>query len=578
MVRAATATDRAARAEATLRLEEARLKTEQARLMRSVVKNRRRALASYDAAKRDRRDKGWRPTSKSADAAIIPDLPTLIARSRAMCRDNPHARSVVRSFGRNVIGKGITPAAAARFKTGRDRTAFNGDADALFFRWANDRKLCDVEGAKSFWQIQRMAIEHLVEVGEFLIILRSADNGPGMVPMRLQAVEAEQLDLEPSRNRDNGNTIRGGVEIDRDGRAVAYHIHDRTPEDLQPVPMRRDRSVRVPAERVLHLFVQDRPGQTRGVTWLASVLRKLRDAGEYDGLELWTARMQACIGIGIERPGGADGNAPIGLPPGAGEDELAPDGSREVNWEPGMFFESEPGEKVHFFTPNRPSGQYDPFMKAQIRAIAAGVGLSYEQVARDFSQGNFSSQRQALLEDRREWEPLQELVMHVICQPVWDRFLRLGVMSGVLTAPSFFQNAHDFCVCEWQPHAWEWIDPAKQAAAAKIMLDEFLTTRRRLLNSQGQSLRETFQQRADENSLADELDLVLPENKAGGPKVDPAEPRPRGASDEATDDADDDRREEGDNQDEQSDELAAVALLDALADAPPKIQEAVLCP
>src|SRR5690606_32372650 len=63
-----------------------------------------------------------------------------------------------------------------------------------------------------------------------------------------------------------------------------------------------------------------------------------------------------------------------------------------------------PGETLSFQTASRPATQFADFEKACLRNIAAGVGLSYEQLSQDWSSTNYSSARAALLE---VWKFLQ---------------------------------------------------------------------------------------------------------------------------------------------------------------------------
>lgn len=525
------------RAEGRLALERAKLDTERARLEITATRQRRdalRKLAVHDAAKTDRRDQDWTKKNYSADTAVIADNPILFARARAAVRDNPHARSIVRSFRRNVVGRGMNWEPAARFKTSdAEIRGFNARIAELFTPWASNKLFCDAEGAKRLVGFEAQAVAELVTVGSYLVILETADNGPDQVPLRLRAVEAEQLDTVATRNPANGNAIKGGIEVDADNRPAAYWIYASTPSSsvsANSSVWSAPKSNRVAADRVLHLYQQDRPGQTTGVSSLASVLRKLRDSGEYDALEIWAARMQACMGLGIERPGGNEASEKLGLLQETGDTETDANDNPEVNWEPGLTFVGGPGEKLVFHTPNRPGGQYEPFFRAQLKAIAAGADLSYEQVARDFTGGNFSSQRQALLEDRRAWQPMQADIIADLDQPIYEAFAEAAVLAGLIDATSFFRQRTAHTAAVWTPDGWEWIDPARQAAAAKIALDYKIDTRDRLLRSQGRNVRDTFRQLEVETDLAADHGIDLPENAPAGPAVSPVEPRPAGAA------------------------------------------------
>jgi lambda family phage portal protein len=533
---AATLEQQLDRAQKRQKLEQAKTAAEHARLQRDVLRARARRLATYDGAKKDRRDRDWKGVSKSADAAIIPDLPTINGRARAAVNDTAYGKSITRSEERNIVGRGITPSSSARFGNGNLRLAFNEQANALFMEWANNPKMCDVEGVKTLWDFQRMAVTERKTVGGFMVMIHeTGENGPDQVPLRLQAIEVEQLDMTLTRERSTNNQVRGGIEVDGFNRPVAYHIYEHTPEDYLPFSLTGSRkSRRIPAERIIHWYKQSRAGQTRGVTEFHAVLRKLRNLDEFEELEIWNARMESCAAMGIERPAPADGGESIGagLIPGGTDDEQDSDGNREVVWEPGMVFEGLPGEEIKFYKPNRPGGNFVPFVEAVAQAIGAGVGTSFEQVTRNFHRGNFSSQRQTLLEDRREWLPVIEDMILKILKPVRDIFVRLAVLNGLIDAPGadrFFQNRRLLCACDWQGDGWEWVDPAKQAAAAKIMLDMRLDTRDRILNERGRDLRDTARQIADEREMFGDLGITLPEDKEPSARnpVNPNEPKTR---------------------------------------------------
>lgn len=523
--------DQLARAEQRRALEEARAAAELAKLRTQAAKLRRRRLSTYDGAKKDRRDRDWTSKQVSADAAIIPDLAIVNARARALIRDTAPGRSIIRSFKRNVIGRGITPSSTPEIGTEASREAFAKAAESAWTDYAADHRAIDAEGVKTWQQIQAQAVSELVAVGGVLLRVVAANNGPDHPGLRVQLIEVEQLDTSKTRHAATGNEIKGGIEVDTVGRPVAYHVYDRAAS--APALGRRAsaQSKRLLEAEVEHLYLQEIPGQTRGISDLATILRKTRDLTEYDSLELWSARIQANLGIAITRPmGSADQD--LGYHTGSTSDDTDDNANPLANWEGGMIYTAEPGENVEFFTPNRPSGQYEPFTRAQLRQIAAATGLSYEQVARDFTAGNFSSQRQALLEDRREWEALQLYMIDRLCRPVWRQFLDVMVLEGRITAPAYFAARRLYQRADWQPDGWAWIDPAREAAAAKIALEQRIETRDRILNRQGTSVRAIFEQREKETALADRHNVALPEEAApepapeGTPGAPPGEPKP----------------------------------------------------
>jgi lambda family phage portal protein len=338
----------------------------------------------------------------------------------------------------------------------------------------------------------------------------------------LQAIESDQLDMYRLTGNDN-NEVRGGVEVDKYGAAVAYWIYPRHPNDY--VGMRREtpistESERIPADRVCHVFEAERARQTRGVSRMAPVLQKMRDLGQYDYAQLIAARAEACIGLLVTTPPtGATGR--IGMAVDGADLPADSDGNDGLSMQPLMVARLSAGQDIKPFTPTRPGNVYGPFVEKQLSLIGAGVGLSPEQVSRDFTKGTYSSQRQAMLEDRREFEPLQEMLIAQAMRPIRDEFIRLAVLQGLIQAPGYGRNPDLYTTTEWRGQGWEWIDPRSEADAYETMLRLGLDTKRRILLAKGQDWREVARQRADETKLEAGLGLLQPEANGNGATVPP---------------------------------------------------------
>ena len=178
-----------------------------------------------------------------------------------------------------------------------------------------------------------------------------------------------------------------GIEFDALGRRRAYWLYPTHPGDGRGALV----SHRVPADRVLHLFERLRPGQVRGVPWFAPVMLKLRDLDAYDEAELVRKKIEACFAAFVT---GVQDEETLG------KARTEADGSRIETFEPGMIEYLEPGRDVKFAAPSA-SGGYAEYMRMQLHAIAAGVGLTYELLTGDLSQVNYSSIRAGLIEFRR---------------------------------------------------------------------------------------------------------------------------------------------------------------------------------
>ena len=244
----------------------------------------------------------------------------------------------------------------------------------------------------------------MLEGGEALIRLRYRRVEDGLpVALQIQVLEAEHLpttmnrDLPATGGASNvGNVIRSGIEFDRLGRRVAYHLHRSHPNDGLLAPMSSQGgmdTVRVDAREVIHLFRPLRPGQIRGEPWLTRALVKLNELDQYDDAELVRKKTAAMFAGFITRMAPEDNLM--------GESAADANGVALAGMEPGTLQILEPGEDIKFSAPADVGSSYVEFMRQQFRAVAAAMGITYEMLTGDLTQVNYSSIRAGLLEFRR---------------------------------------------------------------------------------------------------------------------------------------------------------------------------------
>jgi len=249
--------------------------------------------------------------------------------------------------------------------------------------------------------------------------------------------------------------VRLGVEVNQWMRPQAYWFWPNHPGDINVSAYTQNQLLYIPAVDIVHLYLVERWPQTRGTPWLHSVLKKLRDMGGYVNSEIVAARAAANIVGFVQREIVDDG-------------DLENDGKpipKYLRSEPGMFQRLLPGEKFEGFTPSRPNSNIDAFMRYMLREVAAGVGVSYETLSRDYSQSNYSSSRLALLDDRDQWRVLQTWLIEKFLKPIFCDWLDHAVLSGRLNLPGYFENKERYQTVRFKPRGWSWVDPAKEVTA-----------------------------------------------------------------------------------------------------------------
>jgi len=334
-----------------------------------------------------------------------------------------------------------------------------------------------------------------MEAGECFIRLRPRLPKDDLsVPLQLQLLEAEHLAANESRKLENGNYIRAGIEFNGIGKRVAYHLYREHPGDSSN-PMASTELVRVPAEFVLHLFRPLRPGQLRGQPWLTQVLIKLHELDQYDDAELVRKKTAAMFAGFVTK------NSPQDSLLG----EASPDanGAALAGMEPGTLQVLLPGEDVKFSSPADVGASYETFMRVQLRSIAAGMGITYEQLTGDLTGVNYSSIRAGLLEFRRRCEQFQhQVIVFQMCRPIWRAWIDAAVLAGAL--PSGDGN-YDV---KWIPPGFAWVDPLKDIKAQIMAVRAGFKSRAEVVSEQGYDAEEIDREIAADNERADSLGLA----------------------------------------------------------------------
>ncbi|HWQ55159.1 MAG TPA: phage portal protein [Bryobacteraceae bacterium] len=447
------------------------------------------AAADYDAASGTRRVAGWAPVTSDVNTLVFRNADTLRSRARDMVRRNPWATNALDAFVGNCVGTGIKPQALNLDPRMKEQI------QALWLRWTDE---ADASGVTDFYGLQALACRAVMEAGECFIRLRSRLPKDGLsVPLQLQLIEAEHLPTGETRKLPNGNYIRAGIEFNGIGRRVAYHLHREHPGDALN-PMFSTELVRVPADYVLHLFRPLRPGQLRGQPWLTQVLIKLYELDQYDDAELVRKKTAAMFAGFVTK------NAP--------EDQILGESSPDANGvvlsglEPGTLQVLLPGEDVKFSTPADVGASYETFMRVQLRSIAAGMGITYEQLTGDLTGVNYSSIRAGLLEFRRRCEQFQHQVMvFQMCRPIWQRWIRDAILSGALKLAADQSGSLE---AKWIPPGFAWVDPLKDIKAQIMAVRAGFKSRSEVVSEQGYDAETIDREIAGDNARADALGLA----------------------------------------------------------------------
>lgn len=451
-------------------------------LLRNIIGSAR--TRSLDAAGGGRR---WEQAKAidSLNATIIAGAATAARRAGWYARNSPWVTAAVDSLVGNVIGAGIKPQSMHNDRAVREQL------QSLWLRWTD---VAEPGGLADFYGLQAMAVRSMIESGESFARLRVATDGDA-VPLRIELLDREQVPTDLHRDIGGGARIRAGIEFDSAGRRTACWMSPSRQGD--PLGSLRMDPVRIPAADCIHLFKALVPGQLRGITWLAPVLLRLHELDQFEDAALVKAKVAALFTGFITDPDGTVG----GLPGSANSGVLT------VGMEPGSLIPLPPGADIRFSTPTEHDA-YAPFVKNHLRAVAAGLGLPYELVSGDLEGVTYSSIRAGLIEFRRRVEQLQHnIVVHMFCRPVWERFVRLAVLTGDLPARDFGRDPEAYTRCAWLPPKFDYVDPMKDVQAEIMAIDAGLKSRSQAISERGYDAEQVDAEIAADTERAHRLGL-----------------------------------------------------------------------
>lgn len=469
-------------------------------------------LGAYHAASRSDRTADWTDRDPGPQT-ISEESPLIRARSRDLCRNNPHAKSAVSRLVSGLVGTGIRP----QVRTGDEmiRAEIAGPtwkrgarvrvADYLEWLWDVWQRDCYRSGRTGVYGLQAMSVRGMIESGGSLLRKRITLRDGLTVGLQLQVIEDDFLDASKTESY-GGNEIVQGVEFNPVDQIVAYWLHRKHPSGRGSWS---EPSVRVDAAEIIHLWDQPggRPGQVRGIPWLAPVALALRDLDGYADAELVRRQVAACLAVLIQ----TDDEAGTDF----GVTSVGRDGRPISALKPGLIARVRSGESITTISPP-PAGDYGPYLDRAEHRVAAGVGVTYEDMTGDLSKVNYSSIRYGSLGFRRWVDSFQELTLGpLLMDPMWSWFVDACQVSRVL--PLGFPVPP----VEWQPQRHDDVDALKERNADARDLANGTTSIQRVIRRRGDDPEQVRREIAEDMLWLQGIGLAWPAATAGRVTEDP---------------------------------------------------------
>lgn len=503
------------------------------------------------AARASRETALWSPPVLSPDQLINPLKTMADARGRDMAMNDGHSLGAVQIHKDSIVGGQYRLNAQPNWKVlGASQEwadEFQQVVEARFSLMSeSDACWLDASSMNTFTGMVRLAVGGFVYTGEVLATAEWLDKDPSRpLSTAIQMVSPDRLRNpmdEPDGLQPDGRRLQRGVEQDARGAPIAYHIRTTHPSEmfLRPDESQSKRVPRVTKwgrRQVLHILEQQFPAQSRGIADMVAALKQMRMTKRFEEITLQNAVVNASFAAAIESElptwdvmnamgGGADQNgalkfietylASVGSYVGAGKN-IQIDGAKIP-----VFF---PGTKLNLKPMGTPGGVGSDFHEALLRHTAAALGVSYEELSRDFSQVSYSGAKASLGVTERFMRSRKKSVADRFANMVYALVLEEEIAKGNVPLPTgmdrrqFYEPLmkEAFTACSWIGAGAQEIDPLKEVQASIMKIKAGLSTYEKEIAKYGDDWREVFQQRAREEKLANTLQLgfSLEATKAG---------------------------------------------------------------
>ncbi len=474
----------------------------------------------------------WQPSIMSPDQQIEISKDLADARGRDAVQNDGYAMGAVNTHRDNIVGSQYRLNAQPDYKTLGFPEGWAEEFQEVVesrFNLLSDSPDCwfDAGRTNTLTGLIRLAVGGFLMTGEVLGTvewLRGAGRPFSTAIQMVAPIRMSNPDGLP-----DDRFLRRGVKRDLYGAPVGAYIRSVHPTeffeaklmDWKYIPWTKPWG----RAQIIHIAEQLQPDQTRGIADMVSVLKNMRMTKRFQDVTLQNAVVNASYAAAIESElpkemvFGAMGAGQTGFAEMLGQymtalaqysaaaDNIAVDSVKM----PHLF----PGTKLSLKPMGTPGGVGSQFEESLLRHTAAALGLSYEQLSRDYSKTNYSSARASLAETWKYMQSRKKIVADRMASIIYRLWMEEEINAGNLPLPRGKDNAvfydplmrEALTNCTWIGASRGQIDEMKETQSAILRINSGLSTYESECARLGEDFRRIFSQRARENKMMKTLGL-----------------------------------------------------------------------
>lgn len=429
---------------------------------------------NYQASSSD--FESWTTTSITPDDLVFRHNRILRARSRQLMESTDFAPQFIRLCVNHIIGPdGFRFCAKSRDTNDKLDVVANKALERAWKLWGKG-KACDFNAKHNQLAFDKLLLRTVAVDGEAFV--QKLLNDKGEVCFRMYDPETVPIELNQARTKTK-NLIRFGIEYDRFDNPVAYYFRDANGQLSLNAGYQAGnlQLTRITADKIKHVYIQDRVGLRRGFPWMAASMVRFRMIGRFED-----AAMQNAIA----------GASKFGILSGEGADEVVDqieeNGERTLDTEAVTLYETDNDVDFHTFDSAFPSNEFSSFVKTNVRALASGVGVNYTTLSGDSEGVNFSSLKHGTSEERENWKGLQQWFVDDWKNWQYENWLPRQLMLGIpLNNRKNLRmiDLEKYLESEFRGRRWEGVDPLKTATSNAMDFKNGFNSPQRIMADRG---------------------------------------------------------------------------------------------
>jgi len=503
----------------------------------------------------------WRPYANSADRDVLPAKDMLEGRSVDVYQNDGYIAGSVQHHVDTVIGSGIKlnlrPDWKALGQTEEWAEEYSKSMESSWGSWTNPaRQNVDVRGIHNWPAVQAAAWRSQVIHGEILASFETRRSKRGSYNTKIRLIDPTRLSDPKKGPHARKQNIRGGIEYDSDGAAIAYHISSRHPRDYRGPNQRTDiiTWTRYPAynrngkRMIFHSFDPMRVEQSRGVTMLAPILRAIKMIDKVSNATLQAALLQTIFAAVVKSNADHDKIMEV-----IGSSTKETDGVKamqqymnmradfyaqnRINVKGAKAIHLLPDEDLELTTAKAANPEVGQFLDNFRQEIARGQGMTLESFTGNYEKTSYSSSRMSASTTGKGHEGRATRVLVPFCSWVFDLWAEEHFIRNPEILPqraSFWEFQDALTRADWKIPPPIDPDPEKTAKAAVKRMEAGVSTLQYECSLLGMEWEATLEQQAKEANKKKSLGLFELEAEQvtadnGGPDPEPVRP-PAGGS------------------------------------------------